>query len=132
MVQLEPDGLAVVGALARRLVEQPLPGVLGLGAPRREADLSRRVVPLHQVLEDGARLPQHQVPALVVRVPDRREPPVRVHRQVRWPLDVREGDVFELVRHAELLEYDGYFGRVRAVLAVDADGLEVGVGHFCC
>lgn len=122
---LEPGGLAVVGALTRRLEVEELPGLVRLGTAGREADFVACVVLFDEVLDDGPGLPQGNVGVWVV---DGRQASVGVDGQVFGLLDIGQGHDDGLVGKAKLLEDDGDLGRVGATLAPDFDWLDAGHG----
>ncbi len=126
VVPLEPDRLAVIGALARDLEEEPLLGVVGVRGAGGEAEAVVRVVALDEVFDDGARFPEGEVGVGVV---DGGEAAVGVAGEVVWGFDVGEGGCGYVVGEVEFFEQDGDFAGVGAALAPDVDGFE-GCGHF--
>lgn len=105
----------------RALEVQPLLREIRLLAAGREADFVVLVVLLHQVLDDGAGFPEREV---CVGIDDGGHAAVGVELGELGALDVGELHVVEVVRDAQFLRDHADLGRVRAVLAVDLDGLD--------
>lgn len=100
---VEPDALAVVGALAGHLEVQVLLEVPFVGGGAGDAELVVLVVRLDEVLGDGAGLPEDEV--AVVGVRDGGEAPVGVDLEEVGGLGVL--DVVEGEGDVELVEDDG-------------------------